>query len=711
MQRFPKTQPWCWVAFLALVVYAGVGFGAGEALDPDDPLVQRGLVSVSAFGATANDDTDDTAAILKALATARDRGMVTYFASGTYLVSDTLTCFQRATHNGRRHVLERRKPCAMVGAGNGERSVLRLIPGAPGFNDPERPKPLVWFWAQPDRGARAASVDPLDGDPGISFNQVIKGIDIDLRAAGNAGAVGIRHAGSQGSTIEDISIFADGAFSGLYDTPGQGGGVYDLRVYGGRYGVYATAASRYPLLVGCRFLRQDTAAIDWSGNVVFVMVGFLIENASSRPVLTLRERGPVFSRGFVLVDGVIESAGPLAVDNTAGKALTLTNVYFKTNGASVKSAYKPPVPTAGLWTRILEYSYTGTGYLSMINGETHSAGYEVIQAAASAPPATDALIRRHLWEVGFPSFDDPEVVDVRRFGAIPDDLIDDTDAIQKALDKNAKVLLPKGVFLLNRPLVLGPSNALLGIGKTISVLRESTRWVAGSGKALVTTVADANARPSLSFVLLETLSTARAAVDWRAGSASSVRDIMAGPIASYYGEKISNPGHTFRISGTGGGRWYAIAAEWGHLHGATYDPNYSHLLVEGTSQALAFYGLNIERDAVWPQAIIRDSANIDLFYLKVEADEWRGATPPGVLLIERSRNIRIFGMTGNAHPPGASLVTLDGSDDVMLTQVAGFRPKDDFFNVVELRSGSSLKIGGNTPLALFKRERGTLTRP
>jgi hypothetical protein len=191
-----------------------------------------------------------------------------------------------------------------------------------------------------------------------------------------------------------------------------------------------------------------------------------------------------------------------------------------------------------------------------------------------------------------------------------------------------------------------------------------------------------------------------------------VRDIMTGPVTPYYGKHVSSPGHSFRVSDTGGGRWYAIAGEWGDLHGSTYDPGYCHLMVEGTSQPLAFYGLNLERDAVWPQAVIRDSSNIDIFYFKTEADEWpKGETPPGVLLVERCHDLRLFGMAGNAHPPDSALITLDASADILLAQVAGFKPGAGFSNLTDTAFGQSRKVSGETPLALFKRWNGTGSQP
>jgi len=399
----PGKKLWQPIGFLELILLAPGSFSQPAWLAANDPSIQRGLVPVTLFGATPDDDTDDTKAILAALAAARDQGMVTYIPSGTYLVSDTLKCRQQASHNGRRWVEQRRKPCVVVGAdGGGKRPLLKLAPNATGFDDPRNPKALIWFWSQPVRGPHAGSDDPLHGDPTISFNQVIKGIDIDLRAAKNSGAVAIRHAGSQGSTIEDVSIFAQGAFAGLYDTPGQGGGVYNGHVFGGRYGVYATADSRYPVLVGCRFSDQETAAIHWAGNVVLVLAGFSITKQSPGPIITSQSGGPIYGRGFALIDGIIESRSPTAIDNTAGKALTINNVYVKSGSVVVKSARNSPVLSQGGWTLVEQYAYTAKGYVSMIDGEIRPAGYELVKTSANAPPPDETLIRRHLWGADFP---------------------------------------------------------------------------------------------------------------------------------------------------------------------------------------------------------------------------------------------------------------------------------------------------------------------
>lgn len=88
------------------------------------------------------------------------------------------------------------------------------------------------------------------------------GIDIDVR--GHTGAIGLKHSGSQGCTLQDSTIYAEGAFSGLYNCPGQAAGTYNVEVIGGNYEFYADSQSRFPILVGCTFRNQGRAAIGYA---------------------------------------------------------------------------------------------------------------------------------------------------------------------------------------------------------------------------------------------------------------------------------------------------------------------------------------------------------------------------------------------------------------------------------------------------------------
>jgi hypothetical protein len=97
----------------------------------------------------------------------------------------------------------------MFGSTKGKRPVLKLSKDAKGFADPANPKIAVWIWAQ-TRDDAPGSQEPQWGkeQPNISFGHCFKGIDIDIR--GHAGAIGIRHSGSQGSVMLDCTIQAEG---------------------------------------------------------------------------------------------------------------------------------------------------------------------------------------------------------------------------------------------------------------------------------------------------------------------------------------------------------------------------------------------------------------------------------------------------------------------------------------------------------------------
>ncbi len=664
-------------------------------------LREIGVLSVLEHGATPNDASDDTAAIQATMVEARDKGMTTFIPPGVYLISDTLKCSQQTTRVDGKWQLQRRQPCVVSGSTKGD-SVLKLGPGAKGFDSPQAPKPLLWIWAEPYAKDRAGSEEAEDQQASISFNQVAKDLTLDLRGSGNAGAVGIRHAGSQGSTIEDMKILADGAYAGVYDSPGQGGGVYNVTVQGGRFGVYATKDARYPLFVGCRFLDQQEAAVHWEGNTLMSLVGFQIRKKTDGPAIRLLPGGPKASRGLALVDGVIEVSGESALDNMPGKALTLDNVYVNGAKTIVSAKRKEGLPAKGGWTRVTHYVFPGKGYVSFVGGKEREQGYVLAETASADAPSADALITPHLWGRSFPTFEDSDVVSVSAYGAKPDDQTDDTAAIKKALASNRSVLLPKGVYLISDTITLGANNNLLGVGKTASVLRENPSWKPSPGTPMVTTVDDAKAKTTLSFVLLETTSPNVTPLHWRAGRDSIVRDIMVGPLDAFRGRDKGTPHNTYLVSRSGGGRWYAIASEWGRLTGSTLHPDYSHLLVNGTREPLRFYGLNIERDAAWPQAEIRNAKDVTIYYLKAEAAEWpKGTQSPGVLLVKDSSELRLYGFTGNAHPKGGANIQVVDSKDVRLLQVAGFPPKDDYANIEVVNSGSKTRISGKTPVAIY----------
>lgn len=138
-------------------------------------------VTDAQFGATPNDDTDDTAAIQAALDLNRDdpnldyfgRPKQLYFPPGTYLVSNTLDWAGCCV--------------GLQGSGSGQ-TTIRLIDNAPGFDDAANPKAVIFT----PKG-------------NMSFRQNIFDLTIDT-GSGNPGASGLDYISNNWGAIRSVII-------------------------------------------------------------------------------------------------------------------------------------------------------------------------------------------------------------------------------------------------------------------------------------------------------------------------------------------------------------------------------------------------------------------------------------------------------------------------------------------------------------------------
>jgi len=681
---------------------------SGGSVPRSDTLLEKGLLDVTRHGAQPDDDIDDTSALQKAIDEAREKGLVVFVPGGVYLISDTLRLMQGVTFNSakQRWIHDRREANVLLGSTRGQRPVFRLVDGASGFEEPAKPKPLIWIWSQArDRGQRG-SPRPEDEQPGISFNQVFKGIDIDLRARGNAGAVGIRHAGSQGSTLEEVTIWAQGAFAGVYNPPGQGGGAYKIRVDGGRYGIWADHQARYPVLAGVVLRNQDLAAIFWKGQSNLTMAGFVVERSKPGPVVALEQGSSPFNRALTLVDGVIRGHGGIAVDNRNGRSLYMKDVFIAGFPQVVESRGKPAVPGEGSITKVKEYSYTGQGSQTIVNGQVRNAGFESVSLeSVTDVPEAERFIERHLWRDAFPSFEDPDAVSITDFGARGDDASDDTEALKAALAKHRKIFVPKGKFIVSDTLRLAAHTDLFGLAKHLSIIQVGRDWKGEPGSPVITTVDDARAETTLSYLMIERPKDrpSIALLEWRAGGRSVVRgvigDVTDRPDGTARAPREAASANTFSVRGNGGGRWYGLAAEWTRLSRSTRGGR--HLIIDGTREPLSMYGLNIERGLSDPQIEIVNARNVAIFYLKSETFDSEGGRA-GVLQINHSKNVAIFGYSGNARPVGNAVIQLANSDDVILANIMPVALSQAFSTIRVLDVVPALEINGEFPAAFVR---------
>ncbi len=672
---------------------------------PSDALAELGFLDVTKapYLADSTGKADATKAIQQAVNDARENQMVCFFPSGTYLISAMISCEQKVykhpgASKGDEYRSDRWRPCILIGSTQGPRPVIRLAPGAKGFDDPAKPKPAIWVWAQ-TRFAPKGQTEPKWGSeqPNISFNNIVRGIDLDIR--GNAGACGIRHTGSQGSSLEDMTIQAEGAFAGMDNCPGQGGGTYGITVIGGRHGVCIDKECRFPMLAGCEFTGQTGSAIrSIGGNIPALFVGCAIDQPKG-PAIDLNEISP---KGAVtLVDCMVSvGSGPIIATKTAAPSVVLKNVFVK--GASHITGNGVALSQPEGWTEIRHFASCKDIATNCIDGVV-SADEIVDLHPAAEPPVFEIIRQRHLWGK-MASFEDPEAVNVKTFGAIGDGKADDTAAIKAAIDAHEKVFLPKGTYLVSETITLGPRTQLFGAARVVTEIR-ATEGFGDKDQPLIATVDDPQATTSLSNVSLAHYASDPNvnALAWKAGRHSTLRSVWVYLCDSKAKARPVRAHCTYKVSGHGGGRWYAVNAYEGQLAPTTMHPEYRRLLVEGTVEPLALYGFNVERVRATPQSEIRNAQHVRIYYYKSEAGTAGGDrnTP---LRIVNSSDIAVHSVSGSIDlEAGQPVVEIVDSHDIVVTQAKSFRASN-FLSLKETIAGGSVTVPSDTRVVLYRRQ-------
>jgi hypothetical protein len=675
-----KATVFCLLVSTVTASVLAAEFPAG--VDSRDELLEIGCLDVTKapYLADPTGRADSTEAIQRAAGDARDHGLVCFFPEGSYVISDTISCQQqvskldvpRHVDGGTEHYWPVRRPMILMGSTKGQRPVLRLSKEAQGFDDPSKPKIAVWIWAQTWFDAPGKE-EPVWGkeQANISFNHVFKGIDIDVR--GHAGAIGIRHSGSQGSTLQDVTIHAEGAYAGMNNCCGQGGGTYNVEVLGGQYGIVIEPDSRFPILVACRFQGQSKAAIRYArggSQVPTLLVGCRLEPAGEAVVDFTTERSYA---GISMVDCVVSmKPGGVICKTRKDENVFLEETYAR--GAASVSSRGSKIPEPQQWTRIERYSSHTDQGVNLVDGVQGSGEIAVWKTAVSEP-AFETIRRRHYR--GTPSFEDEDAVNVKSFGAAGDGTTDDTGAFEKAIAAHDRIFIPKGDYRISGTLRLRPKTHLFGLSRTLCSIgvtgsERSRRPRGGSEPFSVITVDDADAAPGLSFL------SVRGRVEWRSGQGTWM--LASGSLA---------------VSGHAGGRLYGVMAMG------------RPLVLRGIRQPTSFYALNVERVVTNPQSEIRDCSGVRVYYFKVESGTIQrpnagDANTP--CRISDSRDVRVYCMYGNVLKlVGRPMLEIVNSQDLVVAQLKAFR-SGDFPHVTETCGEATIEVPSTKMCALFVRD-------
>jgi hypothetical protein len=665
-------------------------------------------VTVAPYAADPTGRTDSTSAIQRAVRDARDARMVCFFPPGRYLVSDTIVAGQRHVQWEPDMTLARDDfPCVLRGGTQGGRATIVLADNAEGFGELADAKPVLFFASFTHRG-------PVELQPNISFNQVLLSIDLDL-GAGNAGAIGVDHQGAQGCVTEDVHIKADGAFAGFRGASGSGGGTANVSVAGGRYGMWLAGMGAMQKFAGSQpcptvsnvtLTGQTDAAIYSQTRGPLTLVGAHIRGSG------IRLDGPRWAGwngALNVVDSVIEDPGDEAAIR-GNRPVYLDNVYFSRAARAVavenaQALFGEP----DRWAHVIEYAVSpAPAYPIWVDGERRpNPGADMTRG--DGPP--EDLLAQHAWDEPLPAWNAPSVANVREapYEAAGDGRADDTDAIQRALDENRDVCVPKGTYRLTQPLRLRADSRLFGLG-VYSVLEPDPEAEAfadpDSASPSIVTPDDPEATCTVAFLQLWCRVPGSYGLHWRAGGRSLVRNVRTKPWPWVRGAAaVEHP--MVLIEGNGGGRWHNALMHYKFPQA----PGHRHVLARGTRQPLAFYMLNPEHSAADHMIEFDDVRNLDVFGLKCETLGANGPKDMTAVVIRNSSGFRILGHGGNATAPArAPLYLLENCRGFVLANFShqpfqgGADPSTWFTLEEQHASGEPIRTPATEWFTLYRRQ-------
>ncbi len=678
-----------------------------DGIDLDVPAVlgnqamaRSGFLDVTAvpFSADPSGRSDSTKAIQRAVDFARDNQLVCFFPAGTYLVSDTITCTQNLYLRSNGAIVGAPQfPCVLVGSTRDplRRARLLLAPRSQGFGDPSRRKFVVHF-----ANRSMPPGDPAVPQANISFNQIFRDIDITI-GEGNPGAVGIRMQAAEGSSIQDCTIDATHGLAGMQGAAGSGGSHHGITVIGGRIGIDVhgfppefrpdgTGSQPTPTMAGITLINQTHAAVVCKSRGPLVGVGWRIITRGSGPAIVIERDGPwaPFNGSLCLVDSEIvfenDSTGNTAI--ASGRSFYLNNVYLK-NAAKICEGCPGK---AGGWLHVRELARSippGKVKTYMLEEPVYVDGRRLPGMLLDAAPQEmppPGLQSAHLWGNDFPSWESPGAANVKEppYGARGDSLTDDTAALQKAIDGNEVVFLPKGYYRISRPLKLRPNTKLIGAGQHLSVLmaRDPEGPLADPDRPapLIDTPDDGEAGVVLAFLGIHVNYHVRAetvpgdtlghyALRWRCGGKSIFRTASVEPARLHgfapvpTGTKTCSMKHPLvLITGNGGGKWYNFFVHGHH----PCSKEYRHILMSDKAGGpLAFYHLHAQHAESEAQCEMRRARNVSIYGVKTEY-------LTRFMILKDSQNVRIFGHGGNAKAvPGSAHYIFDNVSDFLISNI------------------------------------------
>lgn len=486
------------VASVPVLICAIIVGAAGAA--PLPPASERKVVYPTGVGALnvreapynarGDGETDDTAAIQKALTDGLDKHRVVYLPAGTYLVSDTLRWRNPARAGDSADGWGR---FLMLQGQSRTRTVIRLRNACPGFTDSAVPKAVAQTGSSAGHGDKRYK----NGEGNEAFENHIRDLTIDT-GRGNAGAVGVAYQASNTAAMRRVTVRS-----------GDGNGVC---------GIDLTRRDNGPGLLKNVAVDGFRVGVRASGQEVCV---FVIEDMQ----LSGQTEAGIVNTGSVLALRRVVSRGRVSALKVSGGSLThlldsrLSGDPTGKGGASSEPSVVLIGPDARLHVRNLKTWRFATAIRDRdkdVKAET------VAEWVSDTPPEGLAKGDLKLPVQETPEYWEPDATRWADPGAPTG--TDDTNALQAALDSGrAAVCLRYGMYRTRRTLRVPPTVRLIfGVGASIDPTPEL-----GPGESLFRITGGAAGTPPVILDRLATNAEGRFLIEHDAPRAVVLADILA----------------------------------------------------------------------------------------------------------------------------------------------------------------------------------------
>jgi hypothetical protein len=426
------------LGFFPLVLNCSIPILASAQLVSSDkrfpssaPIVNIQAAPYFAKGDGINDDTQAILQAIKDNIEFRNRKRVIYFPKGIYLVTNTLEWKNKAgawqnflTFQGENQ--------AGINA-----TIIKLKDNAPGYQNPNIPKAVI-FTAGP--GDSNPSRGSGDGQRNYIFD-----LTVDT-GKGNPGAIGIDYRANNLGAIRNVTIRStDPAYIGkvgLNMTRGWPGPclIKNVKIVGFDVGIDVKGFEYSATLEYIALEKQKVAGIRNMSNVLSIRK---LTSNNSVPAIKqdIPSTGPRNGSLTVLIDAQLKggSIQNVAIDNGVGNNVG-GNIFLRT---VTTTGYQAAVKDRGVIVPGANISeYVSAPPVSLFNSTKKSLNLSIKETPTFHDNNTNAWIN---------------VTDTK-FGAKPDDDLDDTAAIQKAIDSSdsvrATLYFPSGSYNINKTLIL-----------------------------------------------------------------------------------------------------------------------------------------------------------------------------------------------------------------------------------------------------------------